>query len=424
MADSASDRNARARLGAFARRSREVLGLAALVGLVTGLAVVGIEHVVDAALDEIATWPLWAAAAIPAVGLVAAHVILRLTRIDRETTDAYIRTYHDDTKVLPVRPFPWKLLAAGVTLGSGGAVGLEAPSLYTGATIGSVATVRLRRLLTGNHAKVLMVAGAAAGVAAIFKAPATGAVFAIEVPYRDDLGRRLLLPALVGAVSGYLALVLIDGTARLFPVTGSPAFDLRDLGGAIAIGVAAGGVARAFAWLLLRAKDMADHGRPWLLVAAGGAVLAACAVASDAVTGRPLTLGPGYEAMQWARGPHVAVAAVAALLVLRCVATTATIGGGGVGGLFIPLVVAGDLLGRTMGGAIGAIDTPLFSVVGIAAVLGAGYRVPLAAIMFVAETTGQPGFVVPGILAAVVAELMMGATSVTRYQRGGSDRAG
>ena len=53
----------------------------------------------------------------------------------------------------------------------------------------------------------------------------------------------------------------------------------------------------------------------------------------------------------------------------------------------------------------------------LAAFLGAGYRVPLAGVMFVAETTGQPGFVVPGLIAAVAAALMMGASSITPYQR-------
>jgi CIC family chloride channel protein len=408
----------RRRLGSFARRSREVIGFSALVGVVVGVAVAGIELVVDGALDEVSTWPLWAAALLPAVGLAVTHVVVRATQIDRETTDAYIRTYHEGTDVLPARPLPWKLMAALSTLASGGALGLEGPSLHTGATLGSIATPRLQRLLTGRHAKVLMVAGAAAGVAAIFKAPATGAVFAIEVPYREDLGRRLLLPALVGAATGYLALVLINGTARLFPVSGSPAFDLRDLGGALALGVAAGAVARGFAWVLRRAKDVAASCRPWLLVLGGGAILAGCAVASDALTGRPLTLGPGYEAMHWARDPELGIATVGAMLLLRCMASSATLGSGGMGGLFIPLVVAGDLLGRTLGGVFDAVDTPLFAVVGIAAVLGAGYRVPLAAVMFVAETTGQPGFVVPGILAAVVAELLMGSSSVTRYQRG------
>ncbi len=144
--------------------------------------------------------------------------------------------------MLPARPLPFKLIGALATLGTGGAMGLEGTSILLGGTIGSVATTRLRRFLTGNNAKVLMVAGAAAGVAAIFKAPATGAIFAIEVPYRDDFGRKLLLPSLVGAATGYLALAVVDGTTRLFPVHGSPSFDLRDLGGAIAIGLAAGGV--------------------------------------------------------------------------------------------------------------------------------------------------------------------------------------
>ena len=67
-----------------------------------------------------------------------------------------------------------------------------------------------------------------------------------------------------------------------------------------------------------------------------------------------------------------------ALLVLRSLATSATVAGGGVGGLFIPLVVAGALTGAVVGGAINETDLDLFIVIGVAAFLGAGYRVPLA----------------------------------------------
>jgi CIC family chloride channel protein len=88
-----------------------------------------------------------------------------------------------------------------------------------------------------------------------------------------------------------------------------------------------------------------------------------------------------------------------------------------VGGLFIPLVVAGALVGSTIGGFVDGGEMLLFVVIGVAAFLGAGYRVPLAAVMFVAETTGRPSFVVPGLLAAVAAELVMGSASVTPYQR-------
>jgi CBS domain-containing protein len=108
---------------------------------------------------------------------------------------------------------------------------------------------------------------------------------------------------------------------------------------------------------------------------------------------------------------------VALLATIRVVATTASVAGGGVGGLFVPLVVQGALTGRLIAGAVGGANESLYVVLGIAAFLGAGYRVPLAAVMFVAEATGRPGFVVPGLLAAVVAQLVMGNASVSPYQQ-------
>ncbi len=63
------------------------------------------------------------------------------------------------------------------------------------------------------------------------------------------------------------------------------------------------------------------------------------------------------------------------------------------------------------------LDHQLALIIGVAAVLGAGYRVPLAAVVFVAEATGRPGFIVPALLAAVAADLMMGRDSITAYQR-------
>src|SRR6185312_16192867 len=148
------------------------------------------------------------------------------------------------------------------TLGSGGPMGLEGPSLYSGATIGAQLQQLRRRSFRGADHRVLLVAGAAAGVAAIFKAPATGAVFALEVPYRGDLARRMLLPALMASATGYLVFAAINGTGRLFPIAGTPSFGFRDLGGAAIVGVLAGCGARAFAWLLRRAKGVAAGRRP------------------------------------------------------------------------------------------------------------------------------------------------------------------
>src|SRR5262249_57004675 len=128
-----------------------------------------------------------------------------------------------------------RLLASIATLGLGGAMGYEGPSVYLGAAVGSALQHRFSRFFSRDDAKALLVAGAAAGVAAIFKAPATGLVFALEVPYQEDFARRMLLPAGIAAALSYVTFVAITGTRPLFPVGGSPPFDLRDLGGAVGL---------------------------------------------------------------------------------------------------------------------------------------------------------------------------------------------
>jgi CIC family chloride channel protein len=225
----------------------------------------------------------------------------------------------------------------------------------------------------------------------------------------------MLLPALVGSAAGYLVLVAFDGTAPLLAVRGSPPFSGLDLAGAVAIGVVAGLGARAFAWLILRSKALAArHPGPGRAVA-GGVALGGLFLAGRALTGRDLVLGPGYDAVRWSITNHPEAWLLLAVLGLRCLATASTVAGGGAGGLFIPLVVAGALLGQAVERLVRGPAT-LFPILGVAAFLGAGYRVPLAAVVFVAEATGRPGFVVPGVLAAVAGELVMGRASVTEYQ--------
>jgi CBS domain-containing protein len=174
--------------------------------------------------------------------------------------------------------------------------------------------------------------------------------------------------------------------------------------------------ARGFAVMLTQAKRVAAQVHPVIRIGVAGGTLAGLYVASKAIAHEGLTLGAGYRTVAWALDPHHALAPVVAVFFLRALATTATVAGGGAGGLFIPLVIQGVLVGRAVGGLFGAPDSSLFPVIGIAAFLGAGYRVPLAAVMFVAETTGRPGFVVPGLIAAAVAQLAMGRSSVSPYQ--------
>ena len=414
----------RAELRSLATRSHQVVTLAAVVGVLTGLFVAGFDRlVIHVAFDHVLLLTPWLIAILPGVGLLVALGSRRLIAPGTGTTtaDEYLVAFHDRHHVLGGRPFAARIVAAVATLGSGVPMGLEGPSMYAGATIGSNLQRRLPGIFRDADRRVLLVAGAAAGVAAIFKTPATGAVFALEVPYQDDLARRMLLPALVASATGYLTFVAINGTAPLFPIDGTPGFEIRDLLGAIGVGVVAGIGARSFAWMLRRAKQIATGRRPLVTTLVAGVMLSVMFVATRLLTGESLLVGPGYQVVAWASDPGRSIWIMLAILGLRCLATSTAVAGGGVGGLFIPLVVAGALTGSIIGGAVDSVDLTLFIVIGVAAFLGAGYRVPLASVMFVAETTGRPSFIVPGLLAAVAAELMMGGSSVTKYQRRADD---
>lgn len=374
------------------------------------------EGLLAAVLDA----PLAVQALAPVAGLALAALALR--RLGHgsgpATSDAYIENFHQHERRLDLSVVPARLVAAAATLGFGGALGLEGPSMYLGAATGSALQRRFPRLFSPAGGKVLMVAGAAAGVAAIFKAPATGTVFALEVPYQDDTARRMLLPALVASASSYLVFVAINDTAPLFPTGGTPPFAWRELGGALLLGLLCGGLARVFAALSRVAKQVQSALAAPARVAIAGVVLGALLLVADAATGESLTLGPGYNVVEWlATSPSLTL--VALVLGLRVAATAVTLAGGGAGGLFIPLVLMGALTGQIVGDALDERIAVLFPVVGVAAFLGAGYRTPLAAVMFVAETTGRPGFVIPGLLAAVTSQLVMGDASVSAYQETG-----
>jgi CIC family chloride channel protein len=401
-------------------RSREVVVVSAVLGAVVGLGVAVFEQgAAEGLLEEVLSARPWVQVLAPAVGLLLSALALRYLARDpsQATTDVYVQAMPDRRAPFPTRPYLGRLAAAFATLGLGGAGGYEGPALYLGAGAGAAVHDRFSRRLRGLDRHVLLAAGAAAGVAAIFKAPATGAVFALEVPYRDDLARGALLPALVGAASGYLTFVAVVGTDPLVPVAGSPPLDLRDITAALGVGLVCGLGARLFAALVRLAKAASGALPTWARVVIGGVVLGGLVAASrSAFGGEPLSLGPGYSAILWALDGRRGLGVLVLLATIRATAAIVTVGAG-VGGLFVPLVVQGALSGRIIGELAGGPHQTLFVVVGIASFLGAGYRVPLAAVMFVAEVTGRPGFVVPGLLAAVVAQLMMGDASVSPYQR-------
>src|SRR3954471_14220790 len=353
-------------------RLREASILAIVTGTVTGLAVALFDRAVrDETFDRILDAPLWVQAIAPAVGLTIAALILRWwgRGTTPSTADEYIRNFHDAEQRLDLGLAGPRLTASAATLGGGAAMGFEGPSIYMGAIAGSWLQRTFSRFFGRTDSKMLLVCGAAAGVAAIFKAPATGVVFALEVPYRQDLARRNLLPAMFAAASSYVVFAAINGTSPLFPIAGAPPFDLRDLGGAALLGLACGLGANAFTRGLAFGKGLAGRTHPAVRALIAGVLLVGVFVAGRLVTGRSLAIGSGDQAIEGALEPGHALPAVLAVFAIRAAATLLAVGGGGAGGLFVPLVVQGALLGSATGVLVDAspATSALFPLLGVAA---------------------------------------------------------
>jgi chloride channel protein, CIC family len=416
-----STEDARRELRELVGLARRVVLAAAVTGVLVGALVGGFERLVAGELlRRVLDAPVGVQVVLPALGLVVSAAALRWIGrgASPATTDEYLKAFHGQDARFDGRAYLARLVASASTLGSGGALGFEGPSVYFGAGIGHALGTRVRGLLARDDLRLLLVAGVAAGVGAIFKAPATGAVFALEVPFRNELARRSLLPALVGAASGYLTFVAINGTQLLFPVEGASLVSGRDLAGAVLVGVTCGGGARLFGWVIRAAKAASARVPQMVAVPVAGVVLGLLVIVSRAAfDGEAFSLGTGYEAVVWVFEAEQTLWLLVLLGTVRVVATAASVAGSGTGGLFIPLVVQGAVTGQAIGVLVGSPNPSLYPVLGIAAFLGAGYRVPLAAVMFVAEATGRPGFVVPGLIAAVFGQLLAGNSSVTTFQR-------
>jgi CIC family chloride channel protein len=411
-----------------ARPSRLLLA-SVLLGAVVAVVVAAFEWVtVELIFERVERQPGWVQAAAPAVGLALAAVSLRVVgrTTSPATSDEYIRAFHSRTPSLPMRLVPARLLAGASTIGFGGAVGLEGPSIYAGSAVGLNLHARLGRWLSRDQAKLMLTAGAAAGVAAIFQAPATGVVFALEAPYRDDLAHRALLPALLAAAASYLTFVALPFT-HFHPVLGPTAvagIGSAELVGAVAVGVLAGLGGRMFAGLVRWAKGVSGRYPTPVLVLVGGAVLGALAVASEAMFDEPLSLGPGVAAVDWLAAEPRALWLIGLVFAVRVLATTVTVAAGGTGGLFIPLAVLGAIMGRLVGAGLdatglgqGQAAATIWPTLGLAAFLAAGYRTPLAAVMFVAEWSRGGPAVVPALIAAAVSQLVAGSSTVSSGQR-------
>src|SRR5262245_43549615 len=270
------------------------LAAPAIIGTATGACVAAATALVEGeALGRLAALPgLLPVACTPLALLATLGVAVWVTRAARPSTaELYITTYHEPSARIPLRQLPGRVLAAATTVGFGGAQGLESPSALIGAGFGD-ALGRGRWGLKDDEARALMVAGASAGIAAVFSSPAVGTFYGMEVPYRRDVDARPFVPCAVAAAASYVTRRELIGIRHLVEPGGmTHPVDLTFVAGIAAVAVACGFGARVFAhvdaWLQHRALRRSRLER----AARAGLVLAALTWMGHGLTREWVTFG-------------------------------------------------------------------------------------------------------------------------------------
>ncbi len=368
---------------------------------------------------------LWLILFIPAFGALIAGLLIRLAPECRGGGgDAAIAAFHHDNGVIRRRVIWIKPLASIATLGSGGSGGREGPTMLIGGALGS--TVGRYLNVSPRERRVLMVAGIAAGISAVFRTPLGAALLAIEMLYRDDFEAEALIPAVLASVIAYSVAISVFGHSTLFGHLPPFAFRPGQIPLYIVLAVVISAAAALFVAALHGAQRIGKRIRvaEWARPALGGLALGVFVLAfvhlAGAALGRPDqglgVLGGGYGAAQvaisgadWLPTGWGGVEILLLLALAKIIATSFTIGSGGSAGDFAPALAVGGLLGGAFGLAaqlaLGdpSIQPGAFALVGMGTFYGAIANTPLAALVIVCEMAGSYDLLVPLMLAEGVA---------------------
>jgi len=412
----------------YVRNLHKWLIIAPVIGLVTGLVITAIVVILLGKL-----WPAvfhyylhhhWSIVPGLVLGFVVTGLIMQYLTPDpnEHSTEEIIRSYHEHEGQVDTRAFVPKIIAAITSVGFGGSAALEGPSIYGGGAIGSWLWSRFRRLhLTERDRRIMLICGAAAGMSAVFRAPLTGIVFALEMPYRDDLAHEALMPSLIASVVSFVTLSSFLGAAPLFDFAGSTAFTRRDIYWSALLGLIVGLIAVVFVITFRRARGFfvrwsIPH---WLKLTLGGSLTGLCGVFFlHLYPGNLMPLGPNYEAVGDILGNYHSSGELIAFSGFKLAATLFTLASGGVSAMFVPLFLTGGSLGTAFAqSVVHSSNLGLYAAVGMASFLSAGYKTPLAAVVFVAEATGGHAFIIPALIGAAVAYAASGDASASGEQR-------
>jgi len=358
---------------------------------------------------------------VPALGGLVSGVIVYLIAPEAEGhgTDAMIEAFHlRGGKIRKRVPFI-KIIASALTMGTGGSAGKEGPIAQIGSGFGSTFASLLK--LKVRERRILVLAGAAGGIGAIFQAPLGAALFAPEVLYREaEFEYEAILPCVVSSITAYAVYTqLYKGGALFFP--GAVGLSLpREL-----LPYAVFGVVCALAGFLYVRTFYGSRDRGFaplrihkmLKPAVGGLMLGAIAYAFPQVT------AGGYGWVQMALEGKMLWWTMLLLAFLKILGTSCTIGSGGSGGVFGPSVYIGAMLGGAFG-FLGhqiapewVVNPNSFVLVGIGGFFAGVAKTPISAIIMACEMSASYTLLVPLMLVSSISYLLLRNTSLYEKQQ-------
>jgi H+/Cl- antiporter ClcA/CBS domain-containing protein len=288
-----------------------------------------------------------------------------------------------------------KPLASAIAIGSGGPFGAEGPIIMTGGAIGSLVAQYFH--LSSAERKALLVAGAVAGMTAVFGTPVAAVLLAIELLLFELRPRSLLPVAIACAVAGFTRPLLL-GTGPLFPLQTLPLGPIGLLSSAAA-GLIAGALSWGLSTWLYKVEDL--FGKlpiHWMWWPALGAI----AVGIGGYF-QPRTLGVGYDVIGDLLQNHLAIHAVIAIVLVKAIIWVTALASGTSGGVLAPLLMMGAGVGAIVGPYMPGGDPAVWPLIFMAAALGGMMRAPVMAAIFAFELTGDANALLPLLAAAAVA---------------------
>ena len=303
-----------------------------------------------------------------------------------------------------------KPLSSAISIGTGGPFGAEGPIIMTGGAFGSIFAQQFH--LSAAERKTLLVAGAAAGMSAVFATPVAAVLLAVEL-LLFEWKPRSFIPVAVASIVASVVRVPLLGAGPIFPVIPHAPVSGTELAIAAGLGILAGFGSGLLTMLVYAFEDLFQKlPLHWMWWPAIGAVFVGVGGIIE-----PRVLGVGYDTIHSLLRGELVGAAIVGLLVAKALVWSIALGSGTSGGVLAPLLIIGGALGALVGSWLPVGDVGLWALIGMAAMMGGTMRSPLTAMVFAVELTRDfnlfPALLIGSVAAMGVTVLLMRRSILT-----------